>query len=133
MGNISIQVNTFCIKLQTIYEENKRMGTSLDKSIGARLRYFRSNAGYTQEQLAELVSCEISTIGHCENGKSRISLTMLSKIADVLHVELYKFFTDREFETDTTTINSITSLLKQADRSQLGLIYKTISNILDLT
>ena len=133
MENISIQVDTFCIKLRAINEDNEEMDKTLDKSIGARLRYFRSNAGYTQEQLAELVNCEISTIGHCENGKSRISLTMLSKIAEVLNIELYKFFTTRETETDTKTIESITALLKQADRTQLGLIYNTISNILDLT
>ena len=133
MENISIQVDTFCIKLRAINKDNEEMDKTLDKSIGARLRYFRSNAGYTQEQLAELVNCEISTIGHCENGKSRISLTMLSKIAEVLNVELYKFFTTRETETDTKTIESITALLKQADRTQLGLIYNTISNILDLT
>ena len=133
MENISIQVDAFCIKLRAINKDNEEMDKTLDKSIGARLRYFRSNAGYTQEQLAELVNCEISTIGHCENGKSRISLTMLSKIAEVLNVELYKFFTTRETETDTKTIESITALLKQADRTQLGLIYNTISNILDLT
>ena len=133
MENISIQVDTFCIKLRAINKDNEEMDKTVDKSIGARLRYFRSNAGYTQEQLAELVNCEISTIGHCENGKSRISLTMLSKIAEVLNVELYKFFTTRETETDTKTIESITALLKQADRTQLGLIYNTIGNILDLT
>ena len=109
------------------------MSTELDKSIGARLRHFRTVAGFTQEQLAESVDCEISTIAHCENGKSRISLTMLNKIANVLDVELYKFFTTREFETNTKTIESISKLLKQANKTQLGLIYKTISNILDLT
>lgn len=109
------------------------MGTSLDKSIGARLRYFRCNAGYTQEQLAELSGCEVSTIAHCENGKSRISLTLLSKIAKVLNIELYKFFTERETENDIKTIETIDKLLKQADRTQLGLIYNMISGILDLT
>lgn len=113
--------------------DNKRMSTKLDKSIGSRLRYFRNNAGYTQEQLAELVGCETSTIGHCENGKSRISLTLLNTIAEKLNVELYKFFTTREPETDTKTTESINKLLRQADRTQLGLIYKTISSILDLT
>ena len=109
------------------------MGTKLDKSIGTRLKHFRTSAGYTQAQLAELVGCETSTIGHCENGKDRISLTLLSKIADKLNVELYKFFTIREAETDIKTINAIITLLKQANKTQLGLIYTTISNILDLT
>lgn len=109
------------------------MGTKLDKLIGSRLRHFRKIAGYTQEQLAEKIGCEISTIGHCENGKSRISITMLEKISEELNVDLYKFFTFREPDADPKTINSINVLLSQANKTQLGLIYNTISNILDLT
>lgn len=133
MRNAPMQISIFRIKLQASYEDNVTMGTKLDKSIGTRLKHFRRLAGYTQEQLAELVNCETSTIGHCENGKDRISLTLLSRIADVLNVELYKFFTVREPETDIKTLDSINALLEQADRTQLGLIYNTISNILDLT
>lgn len=109
------------------------MGTELDKLIGARIKYFRLSAGYTQEKLAEIVGCEPSTIAHCEIGSDRISLTLLSKISTILNIELYKFFTEREIETDTKTIKSINKLLKQADKSQLGLIYSIIGNILDLT
>ena len=109
------------------------MTTNLDKLIGARVKYFRLNAGYTQEKLAELVGCEESTIAHCEIGKTRISLTLLDKIAMSLNIDLYKFLTDREIDTDTKTIKSINNLLNQANKSQLGLIYSTISNILDLT
>ena len=79
------------------------------------------------------MNCETSTIGHCENGKDRISLTLLSKMATTLNIDLYKFLTEREVETDTKTVKSINKLLKYADKSQLGLIYSTISNILDLT
>ena len=109
------------------------MGTELDKLIGARLKHFRCSAGYTQERLAELVCCETSTLAHCENGKSRISITLLSRVAEVLNVELYKFLTQREIESNPKTIDSINILLKQANNAQLGLIYSTISNILDLT
>lgn len=109
------------------------MVNDLDKLIGSRIRYFRINAGYTQEKLAELVGCETSTLGHCENGKARISLTLLDKIAKELNIDIYKFFTQREIEQKGKTIESINVLLKQANKSQLGLIYSTISNILDLT
>ncbi len=128
-----MQISIYLIKLPVNYEDNTNMGTLLDKSIGARLRHLRRSAGYTQEQLAELVGCEVSTIGHCENGKDRISLTLLSKIANVLNVELYKFFIHRDVEGDEKTLESINSLLKTANRIQLGLIYDTISNLLDLT
>ncbi len=109
------------------------MGTELDKQIGARLRELRSCAGYTQAELAEKVGCETSTIGHCEVGKDRISLTLLSKIADVLEVELYKFLIAREPDTDRKTINDINKLLKSANRTQLGLIYEILSKMLDVT
>ncbi len=109
------------------------MGTKLDKQIGARLRELRVNAGYTQAELAEKVGCETSTIGHCEIGKDRISLTLLSKIADTLEIELYKFFIAREVKTDEKTINSINNLLKSASRTQLGLIYEMLSKMLDIT
>ncbi len=109
------------------------MGTDLDKLIGGRLKHFRRNAGYTQEKLAEAVGCETSTIGHCENGKDRISVTLLSKIADELKVDLYKFFTPREPESDPKTAESINKLLSCATRTQLGIIYNVIGNILDLT
>lgn len=109
------------------------MGTELDKQIGSRLRKLRNDAGYTQAELAELVGCETSTIGHCEVGKDRISLTLLSKIADVLEIELYKFFISREPDTDEKTIESINKLLKSANRIQLGLIYEMLSKMLDIT
>lgn len=109
------------------------MGTDLDKAIGARVRFFRKNAGYTQAQLAELAECETATIGRCENGKDRISLTLLSRISDKLNVDLYKFFTPRIFENDAITIKAISKMLMSADKTQLGLIYKIVSNILDLT
>lgn len=109
------------------------MGTKLDKLIGIRIKHFRLNAGLTQEKLAELVECETATIAHCEIGKTRISITLLNKIANILDIELYKFLTDREIESDAKTVKAINKLLKQANKSQLGLIYNTISNILDLT
>jgi len=109
------------------------MTTDLNKRIGARVRHFRTSAGITQARLAELVKCEISTIGHCEVGKTRISLTLLEKIANSLNVDLYKFFIEREPQSNPKTIASINKMLESADKTQLGLIYDIISNVLDLT
>ena len=108
------------------------MGTELDKNIGARLRQLRVKSVYTQAQLAELVGCETSTIGHCETGKDRISLTLISKISDVLQIELYKFFIFGEYETREKAPDKIVKLLKKANKTQLGIIYNLIENIIDL-
>ena len=109
------------------------MKTDISISLGSKIRHFRELAGLSQLQLSEKIPCEPSTLAHYETGKNLVSMTKLIRIAEVLNVDLYKFFTDREFETDSKTIDSIISLLNQADKIQLSLIYKTISNILDLT
>ena len=109
------------------------MGDKLDKRIGARVRYFRTEAGYTQTDLAELVGCESTTIGSCEIGKDRISLTLLNKIAETLRIDLYKFLIPRVPDGNKKTIEDIEKLLLTANDTQLGLIYSTISGILDLT
>ena len=88
------------------------MGTKLDKSIGTRLKHFRTNAGYTQAQLAELVGCETSTIGHCENGKSRISLTLLNTIAEKLNVEV-----DENADWGHCMAEKLRQILKQQNQS----------------
>jgi len=102
------------------------------KKIGIRIKKFRQKAGYTQAKLAELVECGETTISHAEVGNDRISLTLLKKIADVLQVEPYKFLTDRENGVDEITIEKIVKLLKEANKVELGFIYETISNFLDL-
>ncbi len=109
------------------------MVEEFDKQIGARIKHFRQMSGLTQAKLAELSGCEPITIGRCETGKDRISLTLLKRIAQALNVKLYKFFIPRIPVNDAKTTQAILDLLDTADKTQLGLIYDTISNILDLT
>lgn len=104
-----------------------------DKLIGSRIKYFRQVAGLTQAQLGELIDMDSSSLGRCEIGTDRISLTRLIRIADILKVDLYKFFLIRDVDGNKKTIEKITDLLSTANDVQLGLIYNNISNLLDLT
>lgn len=61
--------------------------------IGLKVSYYRKSKSLTQEQLAELLDCDVSFIGQIEapNVYKPISLKTLFRIAEVLDVPAYKF------------------------------------------
>jgi transcriptional regulator with XRE-family HTH domain len=62
------------------------------KKIGLKIAYYRKAAGYTQEQLSELMGVATSYIGAIEapNMRKTISLTTLFKIAKMLDIPAWK-------------------------------------------
>lgn len=57
-------------------------------SISQRIKYYRDQAGLSQEKLASLVFLSERTIGHYETGKRNPPVDKLELIADALEVEL---------------------------------------------
>ncbi|MGB9803636.1 helix-turn-helix domain-containing protein [Desulfofundulus sp.] len=55
------------------------------KSIGRRIQMAREEAGLSQEQLAAKIGCSQSALSNYEQGKRRLYLAQLEKIAEVLH------------------------------------------------
>ena len=72
----------------------------LFRQIGAKIAYYRTLRGLTQEQLASRINVNKSTIGRIERGKynHNISVSILMDIAEGLHVDLALFFTFSEQE-----------------------------------
>ena len=60
--------------------------------IGLKISYYKKLQSLTQEQLAEILGCDVSFIGQIEapNIYKAISLDTLFKIADALKVPAYK-------------------------------------------
>lgn len=56
------------------------------KAIGARIRRFRNNLGYSQAKLSEIADVEPSYISHIERGATKFSLPTLVRIANALNV-----------------------------------------------
>ncbi len=52
------------------------------------IRYARKKKGLSQEQLAELSSLNVTTIGCVERGEVNIGITNLHRIAEVLGLDL---------------------------------------------
>lgn len=109
------------------------MKTDFSIKIGSRIKYFRELNGLSQLELAELIPCEPSTLAHYETGKNLVSMTRFKRIAEVLKIDAYKLLLDRIPNGNKKTIEDIEKLLLTANDTQLGLIYSTISGILDLT
>ncbi len=62
-----------------------------DRIIGVQLRQARLQAGYTQEEVGDLIGCASSTISAYEYGKRSISLSELELLARELGVSMQQF------------------------------------------
>ena len=58
------------------------------KHIGNRIRQERIRNKLSQENLAELTDCSPQYISHIETARKKVSLEMLIKIANTLHVSV---------------------------------------------
>jgi transcriptional regulator with XRE-family HTH domain len=70
--------------------------------IGDAIRIIRAKKGYSQDELAEIMNVNRSTISKIENGKFNLSLDYLSK---------FSWFLDFEFQLKETKNNkSVTQI-----------------------
>jgi len=58
------------------------------RMLGDKIRNYRKQAGFTQEQLAEKADLHHNFIGEVERGNMEISLTSMLKIAKALKVKV---------------------------------------------
>ncbi len=60
--------------------------------ISKNIKKLRTSAKYSQEQMAEKLSCSREFISRVENRKEKISLNMLLKIANLFNVNPSSLF-----------------------------------------
>ena len=70
----------------------KKVHSDRYKQIGLKIAYYRKMAGYTQEELAEIIGKSPAFVGHVEapNIEKAISLDTLFDIADALSIQPHK-------------------------------------------
>lgn len=68
------------------------MGDSMNKDIGGKVKKLRTEKKMTLKDLSEKTSLSIGFLSQLERGLTSIATDTLSKIADVLEVELAYFF-----------------------------------------
>ena len=66
--------------------------SDIAKSVGQRIRNYRTQLGWSQEKLAELSGCHPTYIGQLERGENNATLESIEKIASAMNIPLSKLF-----------------------------------------
>lgn len=75
--------------------------SDITKSIGQRIRNYRTQQGLSQEKLAEISGCHPTYIGQLERGEKNATLESIERISTGLNVSLSKLFEKLGMEEDT--------------------------------
>ncbi|MBV8916121.1 MAG: helix-turn-helix transcriptional regulator [Acetobacteraceae bacterium] len=65
---------------------------ALEADIGSRIRELRKIKGYTLQRMAERLGVSIGFLSQIERSRSKLSISMLKKISDLLGVHMNWFF-----------------------------------------
>ena len=62
------------------------------RKLGLNIAYYRKDKAYTQEQLAEKLEIDRTTVSKIELATAGVSLDVLFALSDLLEVPVNKFF-----------------------------------------
>ena len=98
--------------------------------LGYAIRQARTEKGYSQEQLAEMIDITVTHLKHLESEHRKPSVEVLFKLIDVLDMSI-----DHLFSKDKTHSNqdykTILLMLEKCDNKQLRIIKNVINSLLD--
>jgi transcriptional regulator with XRE-family HTH domain len=103
-----------------------------NKAVGQRIREEREKFGLSREEFAEILGLSDYYIGQLERGERQMSLPVLVKIVNCLHVSLdYLIFgkaANNAYDSNKDT--EINNLLNKCSPKELDIIKKLIKTIL---
>lgn len=94
--------------------------------LGLRIKEIRQYRGFTQENLAEMVSCNVSHISNIENNYTKASLNVLVAIANALDVTIDYLLADQYRDSAAALDNEILKALKNCSEEKKERILKMI-------
>jgi transcriptional regulator with XRE-family HTH domain len=97
--------------------------------LGMKIKSLRLRKGLTQDNLAEMVSCNTSHISNIENNHTKVSLNVLLAIANSLGTSI-DFLLSEQYENISLALdNEILRALKDCDAAKKEKILKIIEII----
>ena len=105
---------------------------SISKTVGARIRAYRLQRGFTQEELAERASLHNTYIGQAERGEKNLTIASLEKILSALNISFSDFFAYMPSSDQSTSIASECYELISRKSEKEQEIIKTILENIDL-
>ena len=99
------------------------------KLLGQRIKELRKSQNITQEQLAELVNVEPTTISNIECGRNYPNLATLEKVLNVLKSDFLEVFDFQHFDNKATLVQKIKKYIDKAEPKEIEFLYKTMVNL----
>jgi len=118
------------------------------EAIGHRIREERGKLGLSREEFAEIIELSDYYVGQLERGQRQMSLPVLVKIANCLHVSIDYLVFGKTFKNDGNKVDEasdfyeicernkdkeINSLINKCSPRELELVKKIIKTILPYT
>lgn len=100
-------------------------------AIGQRIKKARKQKGFTQERLGENLDVSTVYISQIENGKTKINLEMLIRIANILNINPGFFITGVSYHSQDYLKTELVTLLQLCPPERRQLIFdvaKAIAN-----
>ena len=85
------------------------------KKLGLRIKSIRISKNLTQENLAQLVDCNVSHISNIENNHTKVSLIMLLSIANALNTSIDYLLSEQYENRSLALDNEILRAIKNCD------------------
>ncbi|MBE5939074.1 MAG: helix-turn-helix transcriptional regulator [Lachnospiraceae bacterium] len=73
--------------------------------LGLKIKEIRTNKGLTQDNLAEMVSCNTSHISNIENNHTKVSLNVLLAIANSLNTSI-DYLLSNQYENSSLALDN---------------------------
>ena len=99
--------------------------------LGRRIRALRTEQGMTQERLANMAMLSGKFLGEVERGASTISIDRLTKVAEVLGVELKDFLENEHERSRTELIQEIIRLAPNLNDKDAKIVYRMLKMLVE--
>ncbi len=105
---------------------NTRTESTIDGSIGKKIKFFRKMANLSQKKLANQIGVSFQQLQKYESGENRITAGRLWVISTILKVEMEVFCSDigreKVFVNDVQTTNFLRRYYKLQPESRIALL-----------
>lgn len=102
------------------------------KRVGQRIRQARQRAGLTQAELGEAVDCSNNHISHIESGQTKVSLTLLLRLAYALDTSLDFFLLDTPYaRREALLAGELAQKLARCDKPTLLAVGRVVDVLLE--
>ncbi len=111
-------------KLNSKFKSHK----NLKDIFSDNLKYYRKQAGLTQDDFAKSVQTDPVYISYIENGKRFPSIEYIEKMANVLKIESYKLFLPADLEINSLANDVLYNKIKESITKAIDYVFEQQQN-----